>query len=169
MWEQRYDETLRAPYWYDAATGAVSFDLPSEVHHKKRRRPRLLTKITTALSRRKLEKSQTELPEIPRPQSAPQSITASEPSSPLSQTAPSYVSANSHLSGPQSTTAYTLDRPCSLGNLQFLESYSVSSLESIHSFYLDMEPENLMVAELNQFDRDQERLELRQQILRELF
>lgn len=194
MWESRYDSTLRARYYYEVETGEISFDLPCEVNHKTKKRPKLLSKITSALSLKKLtsaeKKSCTPMPQnsstLPLDNTQNEVITDT-PTSPLlpSPDFRSYKSAASNLSLNSAISVSTAPESYLLQNDHVphlhADASSLSSGESIHTFYLNLAHSEIiydddsipyyepLMTDLNNFDRDQERLELRQQILSELF
>lgn len=185
MWKPQYDTSLQQVYYLNTADGLVSFDLPCEVNspHNKNKCPRnMISKITSRLSIHR-SKSPHEPVEgaSPRPVSV-SSLPDLEPSRADNAAMPESSDYSKFLEYTRlldHASSYVLERPLYLFDL---ENASVSSDESIQLFYLDLAPTDIYYdheasvyydeqakEQSVAFDKEQERLELRLQILKELY
>lgn len=185
MWKPQYDSSLQQVYYLNTDDGLVSFDLPCEVNspHNKSKCPRnMLSKITSRLS---LHRSKSPHEPVEMPSARPASVSSLPDLEPSRADKPRRTENSDYSKFLEYTrlldhaSSYVLERPLYLFDL---ENASVSSDESIQLFYLDLEPTDIYYdneasvyydeqakAQNVAFDKEQERLELRLQILKELY
>lgn len=174
MWETKFDSSLNQVYYVDSDDGSVLFDLPCEVHTGKSKpkchtKAKLISKITSALSLRKLKSAES------KNESCLSVSSGSEFAD--SYYTPPLVNPQMHLTLEDS---YMLETPLNLYNS---DVSSVSSDESVQSFFSNIESndiyfdhehsiyydsKSLQYIE-NDFDKERERHELRLQIFKELY
>lgn len=183
MWETKFDTSLNQVYYVNSLDGTVSFDLPCEVQSAKAprykgcefARPNLLSRITSKLTLNRSRSHERKLELNKKPQS--QNNERLDLDDHI--VAATYLSSVAHM--PLSLEdSYMLDEPLNLYNS---DATSVSSDESIQSFYLELLPNDIyydyehsiyyddksMQYKEDDFEKEQERLELRLQILKELY
>lgn len=168
MWQSKYDESLDQVYYVNSDDGSVLFDLPCEVHTAKTKqsnfcklmRPKLLSRISLALTLGRLKSHEL------KPQ---------DPVVPVTLAAPQHFDYSMALSGEDS---FMLENPLNLYNL---DASSVLSDESIQLFYSNIETNDIYYdyehsvyyddksLQYENYDKEQERHELRLQILKELY
>lgn len=186
MWKTKFDSILNQVYYVNTSDGSVSFDLPCEVQNPKTKprscnlrsnRPNLLSRISSKLLMHR-SKSSEELPSLCS-DSEPE-LTQPE-SQPMSSAPSLYLLSVPHLAL-SLEDSYMLDEPLNLYQYQS-DASSVSSDESIQSFYLELLANDIyydyehsiyyddksMQHTEDGYDKERERMELRLQILKELY
>lgn len=179
MWETKFDSSINQVYYVNSLDGTVSFDLPCEVQSKAPRkfcefRPNLLSRITSKLSLHKTKLKEEKLGK-PNEEHETLGLVVDQLDS-HSLLAANYLNLTAHMPL-SSEDDYMLDEPLNLYNS---DSSSISSSESIQSFYLELLPNAIYFdyeqsvyyddkSVVDDFDKEQERLELRMQILKELY
>lgn len=168
MWQLRFDSSLNQVYFVNTADGSILFDLPTEVHKAGRKeRPNFLSRITSALSLKRFK-----TPPAETPQSDLSETLSSEK---LREEIPT----PRNLYEINSDDSFLLESGLNLLNCD-LDAVSVMSDESIQSFYSELQVNDVFYddAQLVYYDEklgakpddlEQERLELRLQILKELY
>lgn len=183
MWKTKFDSSLNQIYYENTLDGSVTFDLPCEVHNAKASkpkgcdlvRPNLLSRLTS-----RLPFCRSSSLENCRFRAAGTAKVVEKTSEvPDSQITSLYLSGMAHI--PLSLEdSYMLEEPFNLYNS---DASSISSDESVQSFYLELLPNDIYydhehsiyyddksIQHIEEdYDKEQERLELRLQILRELY
>lgn len=189
MWETKFDSSINQVYYVNSLDGTVSFDLPCEVQSKTPRkfcefRPNLLSRITSKLSlhKTKLKEEKGKTHENRENQDGSDDLSGAPADSITSHSllAANYLNMTAHMPL-SSEDDYMLDEPLNLYNSEYnSDTSSISSSESIQSFYLELLPNAIYFdyeqsvyyddkSVVDDFDKEQERLELRMQFLKELY
>lgn len=187
MWKSKYDASINQVYYENTLDGSVSFDLPCEVQNgkdSKRKpcqtiKPTLFSRLSRKLSHRRSASPPAE--EVaafansePAPKLNDESVDTSD-----AHIASAYLSGVAHM--PFSLEdSYMFEEAF---NLYSSDASSISSSESIQSFYLELLPndiyydqeqsiyyDNKAIQYIDEdYDKEKERTELRLQILKELY
>ncbi|SGZ53934.1 CIC11C00000004260 [Sungouiella intermedia] len=182
MWQTKYDSILNQVYYQNTEDGSVSFDLPCEVQnsqHPKKScdvvRPNFLSRITSKLLLHR-SRSPENRSEMAKKSIQPVAAEQKMVDAPVKMDASVYFT-----SMPLSLEdSYMLENPLNLYNS---DVESVSSCESIQSFYLELAPNEIYYDYENSiyydekalqyieedYDKEKERYELRLQIMKELY
>lgn len=176
-WTTKYDPSINQVYYINSDDGSVSFDLPCEVQSSKTVKPTLLKRITSKLS---LCRSKSPLDQCRALDVAELSVQPQLPAEPTHYVYEAPVPAKNYTAHLAVEDAYMLEEPLNLYNS---DVSSISSDESIQSFYLELphneiyfdhehsvyyDQKSLQVIE-EFYDKEQERMELRLQLLKELY
>lgn len=166
-WKSEYDPILNQVYYVNLSDGSISFDLPCEVHQRKS--SGFLTRISSKLS---LRKSKSRDCKIRLLMGSPKAASLAVPHSELALSpASSYA---------PSSNSFLLGSPLSLSlPSEADDQATLSSTDSIQTFYSELprneiyyDYESLHYVDRNAsvlYDKEQERLELRQQFRDELY
>lgn len=182
MWQAKFDSSLNQVY-YQSSDGTVSFDLPCEVQNAQAprkpcgvARPNFLSRITSKLLLSKTRSQENRIETAKKNVEEPKDVALPVAMAPAKANAGFYLS---HM--PLSMEdSFMLEDPLNLYNS---DAESVSSDESVQSFYLELLT-NEIYFDYEQsvyydqkalqyidedYDKEKERHELRLQIMKELY